>query len=292
MGVFGKCHQGHWEFSSPLDTLEKQTNNRAQLKAAISAVMKVTQKAIIFGDSTYLLDGVAGRAYTWRRLQRCLPTGPVLNLDLCEALLLAIDMVEQVIWWAWSPSHQGILSNEQADAVAETGRQDHPLLRYPSPDRQEISHTPSPAAAIKGRPQLLFHCDSDMETTVAMTLFNTPSQASSDDQETYDFPTPHSVVSSLLRAPCPFATPSPLAVWRALGLEPMSDTRLPSRDKEALSPTSQPMYLRVSPLLDLEPLDPVERCLFADSDECSTDACETCKGRKKRGKLKGQQPSQ
>ena len=41
VGGFGSCHQGHWEFSSPLDTLEKQTNNRAELKAAISAVVKV-----------------------------------------------------------------------------------------------------------------------------------------------------------------------------------------------------------------------------------------------------------
>ena len=92
--------------------------------------------------------------------------------------------------------------------------------------------------------------------------------------------------------PPPFVTPSPLAVWRALGLEPMSDTRLPSGDKEALSPTCQPMYLRASALPDPEPLDSVERCLFADSDECSTDASETCKARKKRAKLKGRRPPQ
>ena len=57
----------------------------------------------------------------------------------------------------------------------------------------------------------------------------------------------------------------------------MSDTRLSSGDKEVLSPRSQPMYLRASALPDPEPLDPVERCLFADSDECSTDASDTCK---------------
>ena len=123
-----------------------------------------------------------------------------------------------------------------------------------------------------------------------MTLFNTPSQASSNDQETDDLPTPHSVVSLLLGAPCPGATPSQLAVWRALGLEPMSNTRLPSGDKEALSPTTQPMYLRASPLPEPEPLDSVERCLFADSGECSTDANETCKARKKRAKMKGRGP--
>ena len=108
----------------------------------------------------------------------CLPTGPVPNLDLWEALLLAIDMAQHLIRWAWSPSHQGIPGNERADTLAKKGRQDHPLLRYPSPDKQEMSHTPSLAAPVKP----FFDCDSDMETAVAMTLFNTPSQASSDGQ--------------------------------------------------------------------------------------------------------------
>ena len=97
--------------------------------------MKVTQKTVIFGDSTYVLDGVAGKSYTWRRLQWCLPTGPVPNWDLWEAPLLAIDMAQHVIRWARSPSHRGIPGNERAHALAEKGRQDHPLLRYPSPDK-------------------------------------------------------------------------------------------------------------------------------------------------------------
>ena len=70
----------------------------------------------------------------------------------------------------------------------------------------------------------------------------------------------------------------------------MSDTRLPPGDKEALLPRSQPMYLRASALPDPEPLDPVERCLLADWDECSTDASEICKARKKRAKVRGRAP--
>ena len=223
-------------------------------------------------------------------MQWCLTTGPGPNSDLWEALLLAIDNTRHVIRWAWSPSHQGAPGNERADALAEKGRQDHPLLRYPSPNKQDVSHTPSPAAPVKRRVQQPLDCDSEGEIAVAMTLFNTPSQASSDGQETEDFLTPHSVVGSIMGTPSSLMTPSPLAVWRALGLEPMSDTRLPSGDKEALSPTSQRMYLRALALPDPEPLDPVERCLFTDSDECSTDASETCKARKKRAKLRGRPP--
>ena len=209
VGGFGSCHHGHWMFSSPLDTLEKQTNNRAELKAASSAVVKVTQKTVIFGDSTYVLDGVAGKAYLWRRMQWCLPTGPLPNSDLWEALLLAINRTQHIMRWAWSPLHQGIPGNERADVLAEKGRQDHPLLRYPSPDKQDVSHTPSPAAPVKRRVQPPLGCDSEGEVAIAMTLFNTPSQTSSAGQETEDFLTPHSVVGSIMGAPSPLVTPPP-----------------------------------------------------------------------------------
>ena len=70
-----------------------------------------------------------------------------------------------------------------------------------------MSHRLSPAALVKGRAQPFLDCNSNLETAVAMTLFNTPSEASSHDQETHNFPTPHSVVCSLLGSPTPYATP-------------------------------------------------------------------------------------
>ena len=171
--------------------------------------MKVTQNTVIFGDSTYVLDGVAGKAYMWRRMQWCPPTILVPNSDLWEALLLAIDRTQHIIRWAWTPLHQGIPGNERADALAEKGRQDHPLLRYRFPDKQDVAHTPSPASPIKWRAPPLFDYDSEGEATVAMALFNTPSQTSSYGQETDDFLTPHFVVGSLMRAPSPLVTPPP-----------------------------------------------------------------------------------
>ena len=172
------------------------------------------------------------------------------------------------------------------DALVERGRQDHPTLKFPSPDKQELSHCPSPVAPVKGRVQQFYDCDLDMETTVAMALCNTLSQAGLDDQETDDYQTPLLVVCSVLGMPMPKETPSPLSVWRALGLEPMTGTYLHSEDKEALSPTSQPLYLRTHTLLDPEPQESVEGCLFADSDSCSTDASDTCRSRRKRTKLR------
>ena len=74
------CHLGHWDFASHLDPTEHQTQSTVELKAAISAVVKVTQKTIIFGEPHYILDGVKG--YEWRRNGWCL-----LPHDQCLALI-------------------------------------------------------------------------------------------------------------------------------------------------------------------------------------------------------------
>ena len=97
-------------------------------------------------------------------------TGPPIRGDPFSQSQAHTPLKPHLIRWSLSPSHQGIPGNERADALAQKGRQDHPLPRYPSPDKQEMSHTPSPAAPVKGRAQLFFDCDSDMETAVAMTL--------------------------------------------------------------------------------------------------------------------------
>ena len=174
VGGFASCHLGHWEFSSPLDTLEKQTNNRAKLKAAILAVVKVTQKTIIFGFSHYALDGVAGKAYEWLRQPWCLSMGPVLNFDLWETLLLAIDSAQHVIRWAWSPSHQGIPGNERADALAEQGRRAHPFLLYPSPEKANLPSERSPPAPAKHCRPRPYTYDTDERLPIGGGFFQYP----------------------------------------------------------------------------------------------------------------------
>ena len=58
VGGYGCCCPGHWEFAAPLEEDERQTNNRAELKAASAAIPKVTQRTVIFAYSKYVLDGV------------------------------------------------------------------------------------------------------------------------------------------------------------------------------------------------------------------------------------------
>ena len=126
------CFPGQCEFAAPLDEDQQQTNNRVELKAAIAAVLKVTHRTVIFGEPKYVLEGFEGEAYKWRRNCWCGPKGPIPNSMLLEVLLQVIDST-YLIKWAWSPSHQGILGNEQADELVEWGRCMHPFCLIASP---------------------------------------------------------------------------------------------------------------------------------------------------------------
>ena len=61
-GGYECCFLCHWELAAPLDKDERQTNNRAEFKAAIAAVLKATQRTAMFGDSKYVLDGIEEEA--------------------------------------------------------------------------------------------------------------------------------------------------------------------------------------------------------------------------------------
>ena len=87
MEGYGCCFPGNWESIAPLEEDERQTSNRAELKAAIAAVLEVTHRPVIFGDSKYVLDGVQGEVYQWCRNGWCGPKGPIPNSMPWEALL-------------------------------------------------------------------------------------------------------------------------------------------------------------------------------------------------------------
>ena len=90
----------------------------------------------------------------------------------------------------------------------------------------------------------------------------------------------------VLGTPLPSATPSPGVVWRALGLEPMTEDYQRLGDKEALSPASQPLYLRLQSVPDPEPMEPVERVLFSDREDYNIDVNDRSTPRRKCTKLR------
>ena len=105
---------------------------------------------------------------------------------------------------------------------------------------------------------------------MAVAFFNTPDHESShgsSDDAIVSSPPSLPTLRAVLGTPLPPATPSPRAVWRALGLEPMTEDYDWSRDKEAPSRTPQPLYLRFSSVVDPEPVELVERVLSSDKED-------------------------
>ena len=54
--------------------------------------------------------------------------GPLRNVELWKQLLAELDKPDREIQWIKVPSHVGTAGNEEADALAETGRLSSPLL--------------------------------------------------------------------------------------------------------------------------------------------------------------------
>jgi ribonuclease HI len=108
---------------------EKQTNQRAELMASISALEKViaTEKSSqnlavkIYSDSKYVVDGITIWSHNWNKSAWNVAK---LNLDLWKWLYrLTYDKERKNlrIDWVHVKGHMGIYGNEMADGLARAG---------------------------------------------------------------------------------------------------------------------------------------------------------------------------
>lgn len=124
------------EIAGPLEG-ERQTNQRAELTAAIMALKATPQPAQynLYSDSQYVVKGInewmkGWKARGWKKASK----EPVDNLDLwleVEALL-----VFHQVTVSWVKGHSGHPGNDKADALAEKAamfQKPHRLLTSASP---------------------------------------------------------------------------------------------------------------------------------------------------------------
>lgn len=107
---------------------EKQTNQRAELMACISALERVTSTekptqniaVKIYSDSKYVIDGITLWIHKWVKLNW---KDTIANLDLWKWLydLVYNKRPNLRIDWIHVRGHQGIHGNEQADSLARAG---------------------------------------------------------------------------------------------------------------------------------------------------------------------------
>jgi ribonuclease HI len=114
------------------------TNNRMELTGAIealSALRGVPGAVAIYTDSTYVIQGISGWIFGWRkRGWKTAAGGDVLNRDLWEHLDdLVVARGKGTIAWHYVRGHAGIPGNERVDEIADGLAQGLPITLYRGP---------------------------------------------------------------------------------------------------------------------------------------------------------------
>ena len=125
----------------------RQTNISAELLAVIRA-LKIfhTGDIALCTDSQYVILGASGAARRWRLRGWVGSSGPVSNVPLWEQLLMELDNNSRTVHWIKVPSHVTIEGNNEADRLADQGRQLHPRYPHPRTPQLQLCHTGTPAA--------------------------------------------------------------------------------------------------------------------------------------------------
>jgi ribonuclease HI len=99
-----------------------QTNQRAELMAAITALRSVDESAHVQlkSDSHYVIKGMTEWVKTWKGKQWQVS---VTNIDLFRWLDQLVQSRQGETEFLYVPAHSGVLGNECADALAKKGAQ-------------------------------------------------------------------------------------------------------------------------------------------------------------------------
>jgi ribonuclease HI len=119
---------------SPVTT----TNNRMELTGAIMALSElrtVPGQLAIYTDSTYVIQGIRGWIFGWRKREWKTATGgDVLNRDLWEQLdALVSARPKGSIEWHYVKGHAGIPGNERVDEIADGLARGEAITLYRGP---------------------------------------------------------------------------------------------------------------------------------------------------------------
>jgi ribonuclease HI len=114
------------------------TNNQMELTGAIEALSALRHERgslAVYTDSTYLIQGIRGWIFGWRkRGWKTAAGGDVLNRDLWERLDdLVTARGKGAIAWHYVRGHAGIPGNERVDEIADGLAQGLPVTLYRGP---------------------------------------------------------------------------------------------------------------------------------------------------------------
>ena len=100
------------------------TNNRMALRSALEGLgaLKKPCQVTFVSDSKYLVDGITKWVHGWRKQGWKKKGGPILNLELWQALYRLAGRHE--VTWKWVKGHAGHARNEYANDLAVKAAQE------------------------------------------------------------------------------------------------------------------------------------------------------------------------
>lgn len=109
-------YKGHEKVLSGSDP--RTTNNRMELTAAVQALNALKEPCTVdlYTDSNYLKQGITEWLPGWKRRNWRRKDGPLLNVDLWQALDQAMQAHQ--IRWHWVKGHAGDQDNQRVDWLA------------------------------------------------------------------------------------------------------------------------------------------------------------------------------
>lgn len=117
----------------------RTTNNRMELMAAIEALREAgahprTERMVVRTDSSYVINGISKWVHGWKKNGWVTAQKKeVMNRDLWERLITAVDALETTIDWQYVGGHVGIPGNERVDAIASDLAEGKKVVLYRGP---------------------------------------------------------------------------------------------------------------------------------------------------------------
>lgn len=110
------------------------TNNRMELTGALEALLHASNKnadVVLYTDSRYVINGITKWVKGWKRNGwMTQQKKDVLNKDLWESLVEAVDSHTGRIAWKYVGGHVGIPGNERVDEIASSFAEKIPVTLY------------------------------------------------------------------------------------------------------------------------------------------------------------------
>ena len=150
LGGYGVYSENCISLSEPMPLNMKQTNNAAELMAALRTLqLHPFGKLAICSDSEYVLLGAKGAAKRWKIKGWVGSCGLVSNIPIWELFLAELEREGRKILWIKVPSHVTITGNNEADRLTKIGLHAHPLYPFHQTPHKEATVASTPLPPLK-----------------------------------------------------------------------------------------------------------------------------------------------